>query len=277
MTLNFFSRRRSERATEQQLSFVAVGYPKVGNTWLRVMLGRYVQKLADLPELPLFELGDCLRLSKAIGPAGAGYFTHAPLEWTTQTASELNFENVVRPFRKQKVILLVRHPLDAVVSHYMHNSYKIEEGGRFTGSLDDFAEDEVLGLDKFLKFYEVWREGLGEVRACLLWRYEDARRVPLNSLQQIVHFLDLPMDQAAAKEAVDFSSFEKMKRIESSGASFAYKSSGFEVFGGGDRSEPNAFHVRNGRVGDYKTKFSPDRLPVYERTVSERLSDFFSY
>ncbi len=275
--LDFFSRRRSDGGAEQQLSFVAVGYPKVGNTWLRVTLGRYVQKLANLPELPLFELGDSLQLLKAIGPAGVGYFTHAPLEWTAQTASELNFENVVRPFRKQKVILLVRHPLDAVVSHYMHNSYKREKGSRFAGSLDDFAENQVFGLDKLLKFYEVWREGLGEVRACLLWRYEDARQTPLNSLQQVVRFLDLPIDWAAAKEAVDFSSFEKMKRVESSGVSFAYKSSGFEVFGGGDRKEPNAFHVRNGQVGDYKTKFSSDRLPVYERAVSERLSNFFGY
>ncbi|MGH6680328.1 MAG: sulfotransferase domain-containing protein, partial [Bradyrhizobium sp.] len=207
--LNCFSRRRSEGAAEQ-FSFVAVGYPKVGNTWLRVTLGRYTQRLAGLPELPLFELGDSQRLSKAVGPAGAGYFTHAPLEWTAQTASELNRANVVRPFREQKVILLVRHPLDAVVSHYMHNSHKVEDGSRFTGSLDDFVEDQVLGLDKLLKFYEVWREGLGDVRAYLLWRYEDARRDPLNNLQQIVRFLDLPMDQAAAKDAVDFSSFENM-------------------------------------------------------------------
>src|SRR5262249_44540364 len=154
--------------------------PKVGNTWLRVTLGRYVQKLAGLPDLPLFEPGDSQRLSKAVGSAGAGYFTHAPLEWTTQTASELSYENVVRPFREQKVILLVRHPLDAVVSHYMHKSYKIEGGRRFTGSLDDFVEDQILGLDKLLRFYEIWRGGRGEVRACLLWRYEDARRDSLN-------------------------------------------------------------------------------------------------
>jgi hypothetical protein len=275
--LNFFSRRRSEQPVEEQFSFVAVGYPKVGNTWLRVTLGRYVQRLAGLPDLPLFEPGDALRLSKAVGQAGAGYFTHAPLVWTTQTASELSYENVVHPFRNQKVILLVRHPLDAVVSHYMHKSYKIEDGSRFTGSLDDFVEDQIFGLDKLLKFYEVWREGLSQVRACLLWRYEDARRDPLSNLLQVVRFLDLPMDQSVAKDAVDFSSFENMKSIESSGASFAYKSSGFQVFGSGDRSDPNAFHVRNGQVGEYRTKFSSDRLLAYEGAISERLSDFFGY
>jgi hypothetical protein len=277
MMLNFFSRRRSEKAAEEQFSFVAVGYPKVGNTWLRVTLGRYVQKLAGLPDLPLFEPGDALRLSKAAGPAAAGYFTHAPLEWTTQTASELSYENVVRPFREKKVILLVRHPLDAVVSHYMHKSYKIEDGTRFTGSLDDFVEDRILGLDKLLKFYEIWREGINRVRACSLWRYEDARRDPLNNLLQIARFLNLPMDHSAAKDAVNFSSFENMKSIESSGASFAFKSSGFQVFGGGDRSEPNAFHVRNGQIGEYKTKFGPDRSLKYERVVSARLSEFFGY
>ena len=123
--LNFFSRLQSEKAAEEQFSFVAVGYPKVGNTWLRLTLGRYVQRLADLPDLPLFEPGDFQRLAEAVGREGAGYFTHAPLEWTTQTASELSHENVVRPFQRQKVLLLVRHPLDALVSlhkQYVHRS-----------------------------------------------------------------------------------------------------------------------------------------------------------
>ena len=275
--LNFFVRRRIDSFTEERFSFVAVGYPKVGNTWLRVTLGRYVQGLADLRDLPLFELGDGARLSSAVGPAGAGYFTHAPLEWTTQTAADLARDNVVGPFQSQKVILLARYPLDAVVSHYMHQHYKVKDDTRFVGSLDDFIEDRIFGLNKLLRFYEVWREGRYGVRGCLLWRYEDARRDPLSSLQQIVRFLDLPMDQRVAKDAVDFSSFENMKSIESSGTPFAYKSSGFDVFGGGDRSEPNAFHVRNGKVGEYKTKFTADRLVAYERVVSERLSDFYGY
>ncbi len=40
---------------EPRFDFTAVGYPKTGNTWTRVMLGRYVQKAYDLKEMPLFD------------------------------------------------------------------------------------------------------------------------------------------------------------------------------------------------------------------------------
>ena len=37
-----------------------VGYPKTGNTWVRYMLGQYVQLTCELPELPLFDATDRL-------------------------------------------------------------------------------------------------------------------------------------------------------------------------------------------------------------------------
>jgi hypothetical protein len=275
--LSFFSRWKKCGPVEENFSFAAVGYPKVGNTWLRIMMGRYVQQLAGLPDLPLFEPGASRALSQAIGPTAVGYFTHAPLVWTAQTANDLTQDSIIAPFRNQKVILLVRHPLDAVVSHYVHNHAKLNERSRFTGSLIDFIEDPVFGLEKLLRFYELWREVRGDVRDLLLWRYEDAHGHPLNSLRQVVSFLDLPMDLAAAEDAVRFSSFENMKNMESSGPRMIYKSSGFVVFGPGDRSNPNAYHVRTGKVGGYQTMFPPERLAKYERAVRERLSDFYCY
>lgn len=275
--LNLLFRRTRHVAAAEDFSFVAVGYPKVGNTWLRVALGRYVQRLSNLADLPLFEPGDSERLSRGVGPAAAGYFTHAPLEWTKQTARDLTEDAVVGPFRDKTVILLVRHPLDAVVSHYMHKSSKLDENTRFSGSLLEFIEDEVFGLNKLLRYYEHWREGRSHVNRFLLWRYEDARSEPMESLRKVVNFLSLPMDVDAASDAIQFSSFENMKSIESSGARFVYKSSGFDVFGGGDRSNPDAFHVRNGKVGGYRSMFPTDRLEEYERVVTERLSLFYGY
>jgi hypothetical protein len=277
--LNLFSRKRTGPPAEGRFSFAAVGYPKVGNTWLRFMIGRYVQKLGDLPELPLLELeANAPRLlSQAVGPSAAGYFTHAPLVWTEQTADDLTRDSICGPFRSQKVILLIRHPLDVVVSHYMHNQFKNAGPDKFAGTLCDFIEDPVFGLRKLLRFYELWRELRGEVPDLLLWRYEDARKDPLNSLYQIIRFLDLPMDSTAAEEAVRFSSFENMKQMESSGPRMSYKSSGFVLFGAGDRSNPNAYHVRSGKVGGYQTMFSPEHLERYERIIGEQLSEFYGY
>ena len=120
-----------------------VGYPKTGNTWMVYMLGRYVQLLCDLPELPLFDmvdqLGRCQQL--CVGPRMR--FTHRPLLWHHQRASDLNYGNVIKPFDDKRVVLLVRHPLDTLVSLWMSRQHV----WNYTGDLVEFLEDPVWGTE----------------------------------------------------------------------------------------------------------------------------------
>jgi hypothetical protein len=273
--LNFFSRRRSERAVEEPFSFVAVGYPKVGNTWLRVTLGRYMQKLAGLPDLPLFEPGDSLRLSKAVGPAGAGYFTHAPLEWTTQTASELRYENVVHPFREQKVIILVRHPLDALVSFHKQNVHRVKPKP-FSGDVVQFIESPIYGLNKLITFYELWRDSL-EHGNVMLWRYEDARANMESSFREVLTFLQLPLVDELISDAAAYGSFDNMKAMEKSQAPLRYRSSGFQIFASGDLSNPDGFHVRKGEVGGFRGELRPEDADMFEAIVRNRMPSRYGY
>jgi hypothetical protein len=273
--LSFFSRRTKRGPVAENFSFAAVGYPKVGNTWLRVTLGRYVQKLADLPDLPLFELGDVARLSSAVGPAGAGYFTHAPLEWTTQTASELSHENVVRPFREKKVILLVRHPLDALVSFYKQNVHRVKPEP-FSGGLVQFVENPIYGLNKLITFYELWRDSL-ELGSVMLWRYEDARVNTELSLREVLTFLQLPLVDELMSEAAMFGSFDNMKAMEKSRVPLRYRSSGFQIFASGDLSNPDGFHVRKGKVGGFRGELRPEDADRFEAIVRNRMSSRYGY
>jgi hypothetical protein len=275
--LKALARWKRRSTVNDEFSFVAVGYPKVGNTWLRLMLGRYVQQLAQMNEIPLFEPCDAVRLSSAVGPAASGYFTHAPLEWEAQTARDLTRKNTIEPFRKHKIILLVRHPLDAIVSHYMHQKNKLDADSRFHGSISDFAADPVFGLEKFIRFYELWRECKHAVRQCLLWRYEDARKAPDVCLNKILQFLELPLDARAVIDSVSYSSFENMKRMERSARPLIYRSSGFNVFGDGDRGNPDAYHVRSGTVGGFRTELSAESVGKFEEIIGNRLSDFYGY
>jgi hypothetical protein len=272
---SFLSRRKEERPAGEQSSFVAVGYPKVGNTWLRVTLGRYVQKLADLPDLPLFEPGDVALLSNAVGSAGAGYFTHAPLEWTTQTASELSYENVVGPFREKKVILLVRHPLDTLVSFFKQNVHRVNPRP-FSGDIIQFVESPIYGLDKLIAFYELWRDppDLGGV---LLWRYEDARVDAESSLRQVITFLQLPLVDELVSEAAIYGSFENMKAMEEARVSLRYRSSGFQIFASGDLSNPDGFHVRKGQVGGFRNELRPEEADRLEAVVRSRMPAGYGY
>jgi hypothetical protein len=267
---------RKKAISAQGHSFVAVGYPKVGNTWLRMTLGRYVEKLANLPELPLFEPNDAADLKKAIGPQATGYFTHAPLEWDTQVADDLSFENTVRPFLHQKVILLTRHPLDALLSLHKQQLYRTGHDQSWDGPAA-FLEDRVFGLEKFIKFYELWFQSRHAVAGLLLWRYENAKANPEDYFRKTVSFLDLPIKEEAVTDAVRFASFDSMKKMEMSQTGPSYRTSGFGIFATGDRSNPDAFHVRKGKVGGFRDELTPDEVARFEAVIKERLPSFYEY
>jgi hypothetical protein len=250
-----------------------VGYPKTGNTWVRFMLGRYVQLTAGTEVQPLFDEADLFGRRARFGNLPRLSFTHAPLTWESQVAADLTAANVTRPFSSVPVVLLVRHPLDAVVSNWFQQTTRAKP--RYRGTLEDFIEDPVFGLDKLLRFYELWREQRRGDRVAL-FRYEDARAEPTDALRSILTFLDLEADSTRLADAVSYASFDNMQRLEASGRAPVYRSSGKTVFATGDPADPDARHVRRGEIGGYRAELGGAAVP-YERLIASSMSDWYGY
>jgi hypothetical protein len=262
--------------SDSMKNFVAVGYPKVGNTWLRITLGRYLYVRYQLPEMPLMDPAEFPILSKA-GCHAIGDFTHHPLEWTKQTADDLTLDSVVRHFQDDRVLLLVRNPLDTLVSFYMQERYRNAQDP-FTGSLVEFIEHPVLGLEKLLKFYQVWQEGAEKVAGFSFWRYEDARLDPAGCFGRFLEFLGEEVDPSALDDAVEFASFENLKALETSGQKdIVYKSSGLYVFGSTSNDNPNALHVRKGKIAGYRDELPPALVAELEQRVKAEMPALFGY
>lgn len=255
-------------------SFAAVGYPKVGNTWLRFMLGRYLALAYGLAETPLLDRGDLPALAAA-GCRARGEFTHVPLEWQTQTANDLTRSNVVEPFAGTSVVLLVRHPLDTLVSFYMQDRFR--RGGGGPEDLAEFVVDPIFGLDKYLRFYQLWDSAFDTLRHVCLWRYEDARRAPRESLIALLNYLGEPVVDVHLDAAVAAADFNSMQALERSGTPPVYKSSGFSIFATGDAANPDALHVRKGKVGGYRDELPAALVATLEARVAREMPTRFGY
>ncbi|WP_170267158.1 sulfotransferase domain-containing protein [Youhaiella tibetensis] len=271
----FQNRRQNARPAKTAFDFYSIGYPKTGNTWTRILLGSYVRSLHNLPELPLFDPVEMAELKSRGYDGPTGIFTHQPLEWSDQDSGELTFQNVIAPFLEQKVILLVRHPLDTLVSSFMH--WKHRSTPQYSGTLRDFVSDPVFGLDKLLRFYQLWADHHTAVGSFLCARYEDTHRDTTGQLSRLVAFLEERVDENAIRDAVSFSSFENLKGLEASGTRLVYKSSGFHAFGDGDRSNPDAFHIRNGKVAGYRTELPPEIIADLEERVQAEMPQIYGY
>jgi Sulfotransferase domain len=250
-----------------------VGYPKTGNTWLRFLVGNYLRSLCGATEMPLFDghdrWGRCQRA--CAGPAI--HFTHEPLEPDGQPAVALDRRSVVEPFRRKKVVVIARYPLDALVSDWLQRRKR--GAADYEAGLPEFLADAPTGLEKYMRFYSLWDAAFVDVDARLV-RYEDLKADAAAELRALLEFLDIEPDDGLVGDAVERSSFASMRQLEESGATPRY-GSGLEVFATGDRSDPEAYHVRRGVVGGYRDYLAPDEALVYERHISEEMPPRYGY
>ncbi len=243
-----------------------VGYPKTGNTWIRFLLGRYVQLACGLDDLPLFDEADRWGANVRNCLGFAATFTHRPLSWKRQKAADLDRRTVVGPFAGRKVVLITRHPLDTLVSFWFQSRLREQ---RFRGPLDAFLAHPVLGFEKYLRFHSIWREEHQRAAGFFLLRYEELRRDTPGTFCRLLRFLGVEADGRLVGEAVAFASFDNMKRLESSsGRSLRYRSSGAEVFATGDPENPEACHVRKGKVGGYREYLDERTVMRYEERLA---------
>lgn len=262
LNLNVFSRKKPANP-----NFV-LGFPKTGNTWFRFLLGRYMQLLTDADGFPLLEPCDFDRNIFRAQGANLTLATHGPLTWGDQTAADLTFDNTVGPFLETKTVLLIRHPLDTCLSHYMHNMHRTNLK-RFD-TLAEFCNDPVFGIEKFVRFYALWSKHLSD-KNVLLVRYEGMK----SNIKQVAEiafaFLGLPLIPEKIDASIAFSSFENMKKLQA-GEPINYRSSGFPVFGRTNLENPNAQHIRDGKIGAYRESLSDCEQRRFEAMFSSRLS-----
>lgn len=252
-------------SSPNHFDFISPSFPKTGNTWVRYLLGQYFMRIYQLESLPLFDSGESFTY-----PGPKGHFTHGVLTWETQSAADLCFKNAVLPFLEQKVILLIRHPLDILVSHYMHalriNSYQLE--------LIDFINDPVWGGKKLEKYFSLWAPTLSRENVFPLY-YEALREDTYSNLRQLIAFLELPWNDKFALESIADASFSSMQKLEKSGNQIQYQSSGESIFGcEQDPANPERYHVRKGKVFGYKDYLSDDQLLQAKATVKTMCNQY---
>lgn len=247
-----------------------LSFPKTGNTWLRFLLGRYVQQYCGLARLPLFDESDWLGRCRGYCVGPRMHFTHRPLRWDGQTAAELTVENVVLPFRGKQVVLLARHPLDVLVSLWMQEKHQVDPP--YQGDLDAFIEDGNFGLDKLIRYYRLWLEHRDVPQSFQLVRYEDMRRDTVSEVSLLLAFLGIQKSENVLDDAIQHASFDRMKELEKSGKKVSYHF-GLNIFGPGDKSNPNAFHVRKGKVGGYSEYLNEQQMTRYLNRLKNELPE----
>ncbi len=250
---------------------VVVSFGKSGRTWLRVLLSRFYQLEHGLPEW-LIGFDNLHYLNRAVPKI---FFTHD--NYVKDYSG--NFDNKA-DYYGSKVVLLVRHPADVAVSQYHQWRYRMRDNKKKINdypadevSIADFVLNQPAGLEKTIDFMNGWARERERIGAFMVVRYEDLKADTAGSLDAVTRFIGTPGSKASVEGAVEYASFENMRKLETENTS---------VLTGGrmkakDPGNPESFKTRRGKVGGFYEYFDDAEVEAILDYVDRRLDPVFGY
>jgi hypothetical protein len=247
--------------------YVVVSIKKSGRTWLRAMLTRLFHEKYGTPTNLLLDGTN----HKAINPRSPSVlFVHDsnPVASATDVVSDLSI------YRGKKVLLLVRHPADVVVSLYHH--YKHRKTGKRqqlteNRTIYDFAAQPDHGIHTIISFMNKWAIFSQNNSDVLILRYEDLRADSAHHLLKVAEHIGIDVSSEQIGEAVAFGKLENLRALEVSGF---FKSKSLRKV---DTSNPDALKVRRGRVGGYRDYFSEAEQKTLDAIIQTELEPSLGY
>lgn len=268
-------------AQARRADVVVICHPKSGGTWFRVMLSRLYHVKYNLPPRRIVKSDEFHNVNPDMPRF---VFTNGHYAYESAVQAVLDDMQSRPDGIPKKVILLARNPCDIAVSWYLQFtkrtkpfkreliSHSLRDPiDREKVSMWDFAMHEELGLPALIEFHNMWERRLSGTDWGLVVRYEDLRQAPVESMRRVVSLIGAPFTDDEIRHAVEFASFDNLRELEQSGyfhnSSMALRNA----------KDPDTLKVRKGKVGGFRTYFTPDQVAVMEDMVRERLAPGLGY
>jgi len=242
-------------ARNRRMASFIVSYPKTGRTWLRVMLGKALIERYSLSEERLL---DTYKASRAAG-IGPVMFSHGGPRYLFdfRPYDKLTFDADL--YRGKKVVHLVRDVRDTLVSYYFQLA---KREMLFEGEMSAFLRDARFGAPKIIAYYTQWFRNRNVPRAFLAVSYEQMRAEPVETLTRVLTFLGVADAARVAPAAVEYASFENMKKMETGGG-FKRK-----MMQPGDAQDKESYKVRKGKVGGFREYLSDADIAYVDAQIA---------
>ena len=256
---NFSSRARELSGGDA----IILSIPKSGRTWLRAFLCAYFCKR--------FGLEFTLRPGRYALPGFPRIvFSHDRFEHRTKGGrwDRIRGKYLVprRELNRAKIILLARDPRDCFVSLYLQLTRRDPNapGKLKQKTVSEMLRDENFGMRGIVDAMNNWLNEFSHRDNFTLVRYEALRASPAEHFRDLLAVLgESSPDANIFQEALEFSRFENMQKLEAAGAFDS------NILHPGDVRDPESFKVRRGKVGGYREYLSAEDQQFAEAALTE--------
>jgi hypothetical protein len=241
-TLKQGIRKRYYRWLSPYRDLVVVSYPKSGRTWLRVMLN-------DMGVVPTY--------------------THDGSQNPRMIPCQ-ELPDDKSAFARNRVVFMVRDPRDTVVSSYFQVTNRHKD---YNGSLKDFMRDDRFGIQKVLKFHEIWDRNRSVPKDFMVVRYEDLKADTFGAMKELLQFIRPGrVKEDKLRRVIDFYEFENMHKLEKQGY---FRGTYKGVLSPGDKNNQESYKTRKGKVGGYVEYMDDDDLEYARRIMTQHPNPFY--
>lgn len=265
--------RRNFSSRARQLSggdAILISVPNSGRTWIRTFLAAYFCNRYSHP----FALDPDQYRDPRIPRVT---YTHDLYEHHTKTRpwDRIRGKYLVPQgeVRRARILLLVRDPRDAFVSHYIELTRRTLETDEElkSQSMGEMLRDPIFGIALMIETMNQWLHEFCERPDYTLLRYEDLHADPEKEFNRILAGIGVnEPERQAFDAALQFSQFGNMKKMEASGQ---YDR---QLLQPGDVSDPESYKVRRGKVGGFAEHLNSQDQD-YARRAMAALDSRFGY
>ncbi len=245
---NFSSRARELSGGEA----IILSVPKSGRTWLRAFLCAYFCKRFGLEFTLRPDRYHEQRIPRLI-------FSHDLFEHRTKGDQWDRFRGKYLVPRSElnraKIVLLARDPRDCFVSLYLQLTRRDPNAPlQFRHkTVSEMLRDRRFGVPAIINAMNDWINEFSGRNNFTLVRYEALRASPTEHFRDLLAVLgEAEPDDTIFQQALEFSRFENMQKLEAAGA-FDSK-----ILHPGNVRDPESFKVRRGKVGGYREYLSEE-------------------
>lgn len=235
-----------------------VSYKKSGKTWLKVILAKVIA----------LKHGSEMKLDTHL----MSLFKSTPNIMFSHAGSTKKNNILILDFgkllKRKKILFLARDPRDQIVSLF-HGTTK--RTFLYKGNISKFIRDSELGINKLIDFMNYWAKEIDKKEDSLIVTYEDLRKDTNKELKKILDFLKINVDDNIIDEAVNYSSFNNMRKMELAGTFNDFRM--LPV----NKKDSNSFKTRKGKVGGYKEELSKEDIAYLDKEIKEKLNPIFGY
>jgi hypothetical protein len=234
-------------------------YPKSGNTWMRIFLANYLfNRNTPMPINEVHRLGAGDSIAQVYRRAASqspgtrfdiSDFRHSlalrgkVLAALVNNDADVNFVKthnlrnkafgveLIPPYLTRSAIYILRNPLDMVLSYARQYALTPEATAAAIGRSDNSIAGATGTVTQFLGS---WTEHVRSWSRCrdfpvLVLRYEDMQADPNAAFTQALRHIGVPPDPERVARAVQFSSFDELRKQEDDGG-FVERSPNSERF-----------------------------------------------